>query len=435
MKLTFFKSFLTAGLLLAQSVAFATVDIQTWKTAKGTKVMYVHAPELPMVDIEVLFDAGSARDGEQWGIASFTSAMIGTATPRKDEETISQGFNELGVQLGGSAGRDSANLYLRSLTRDEILNPALDLLTEVLTQPVFKQDIMERKRSRLLIGLKQKTVKPRSIGSEALWATLYGDHPYAHPKSGTIETVKTFTTKDLLDFYNQYYVAANAQISIVGAVDRKQAEQIAEKLVKQLPTGKKPAPLPQPTPLKEAKKIVKPFNSTQTYYTLSQLGIQRGNPDYYALFLGNHLLGGSGFGSLLMEEVREERGLVYSVSSYFAPMKVPGPFMVRLSTKNATANEADKVVRETLVNFMKDFPEEKLEAIKSNLINGFPLRLSSNGKLMGYISMIGQYNLPLTYLDEFPKIIAKLEKQDVLDAWNRTVHPDKMLTVMVGKPE
>ena len=153
------------------------------------------------------------------------------------------------------------------------------------------------------------------------------------------------------------------------------------------------------------------------------------------MFLGNHLLGGSGFGSLLMEEVREERGLVYSVASYFAPMKVAGPFMVRLSTKNATANEADQVVRETLEGFMKDFPEEKLEAIKSNLINGFPLRLSSNAKLMGYISMIGYYNLPLNYLDNFPKEIEALNKQDVLEAWNRHVHPDKMLTVMVGKPK
>lgn len=425
-------AFAFACLLTTQ--AWAKVDIQTWQTAKGTKVMYVHAPQLPMVDVELMFDAGSARDGDQWGVASFTSNLLGTATPEHDENQISEAFNDLGVQIGSNAGRDSASIHLRSLTRSEILTPAMKLFAEIIGQPVFRQNIMAREKARLMTGLKQKTVKPQAMLSDELWAKLYGDHPYAHPVPGTLKTVEALTVEDLKAFYKRYYVAANAQVTIVGAVDRKQAEQMAEDLTRSLATGEKAAALPQPKPLDKAQAKIIRFGSTQTYYTLAQLGVERGDPDYYALFLGNHLLGGSGFGSLLMEEVREKRGLVYGVSSGFYPMKVPGPFQIGLSTKNASAKEADEVVKQTLAQFMKDFPDDKLAEIKSNLIGGFPLRIDSNSKIAGYIAMIGFYDLPLDYLERFPKKMAELTKEDVLNAWRKHIHPNKMLTLMVGEP-
>ncbi|MGC9386973.1 MAG: M16 family metallopeptidase [Hydrogenovibrio sp.] len=415
--------------------AWAKVTIETWQTSKGSKVMYVHAPELPMVDVEVRFDAGSARDGEKWGLASFTAGMMATATPSKDENQISEAFNDLGVQIGADAGRDAASLQMRSLTRASILSPALALFAEVLTQPVFRTETLSREKARLMTGLKQKTVQPQAMLRDALWSQLYGDHPYAHPVEGTTQTVDALTTDDIKGFYKQYYVAANAQVTIVGAVDRTAAEQMAETLVRNLPTGKQPAPIPEPQPLQRAQFDTIQFGSTQTYYTLAQLGVKRGDPDYYALFLGNHLFGGSGFGSLLMEEVREERGLVYGVSSGFYPMRVPGPFQIQLSTKNASAMEADKVVRQTLEGFMADFSDTHLDAIKRNLVGGFPLRIDSNAKIAGYISMIGFYDLPLDYLERFPQKVSELTKEDVLKAWRKHIHPDKMLTIMVGEPK
>ncbi|MDG4812564.1 pitrilysin family protein [Hydrogenovibrio sp. 3SP14C1] len=425
---------LTSGLLLSLQVS-ATVNIQTWETTKGSKVLYVHAPELPMMDVEVLFDAGSARDGQKWGIASLTAGLIGTATPKHNENSISETFNKLGAQIGSSAGRDTASLHLRTLTRPEILTPALGLMSETLSQAIFRPSILAREKARLLIGLKQKSVQPQAIVSDAMWAKLYGDHPYAHPTVGTIKTVQKITPQQLTDFYHQYYVARNAQVTIVGAVDRTEAEKIAEQLTRNLPSGQKPAALPEPKPLKQAQNVLTRFDSSQTYYALAQLGVKRGDPDYYALFLGNHLLGGSGFGSLLMEEVREKRGLVYGVSSGFFPMKVAGPFQIGLSTKNSTAAEANNVVKKTLSDFMKDFSDQKLAAIKSNLIGGFPLRIDSNSKIAGYISMIGFYNLPLNYLEQFPKKIESISKADILKAWNKKIHPDKLLTVMVGQPD
>ena len=419
---------------------WAAVQIERWHTQNGTKVMYVHAPQLPMLDIQVSFDAGSARDGQQWGLASMMTTLLGLQTTTYSEEVLSDKINALGAKVGGRIDRDMASYTLRTLTRESILKPALDLFHDTIVESTFEEPIFERERNRVLVGLKQQQLAPSSIASNAFWAMLYGDHPYAHPVAGNVESVKALTLKDIQAFYNRYIVSNNALISIVGNVDKRQAQQIAENLLKGLPAGQKPAKIAAPTSSQEslseadAHQIIE-FDSSQTYFKQGQIGVKRGDPDYYALFLANHLLGGSGFGSLLMEEVREKRGLVYGVSSGFAPMRQPGPWLVGLSTKNKSAMEAKSVVNQTIEAFMKGFDETHLQAIKDNLVGGFPLRIDSNGKIIGYITMIGFYDLPLNYLEEFPKAISELSKQDVLDAWQRHMNLKSMKSIMVGKPE
>ncbi|WP_245566294.1 M16 family metallopeptidase [Thiomicrorhabdus chilensis] len=422
------------SLILASLQVSAALDIQTWQTTKGAKVMFVHSPGLPMLDIEVVFDAGSARDGDKWGLASMTTAMVGTQTPELNEQQISQQTNALGARISGNVGRDMASFSLRTLTRESILQPALKLFTESLTQSVFNPQIFERERQRALVGLQQQQVSPSQLAQNAFWKGVYDQHPYGHPVSGSVETVKALKLADLKAFYQRYFVSANATVSIVGDLSRTQAQEIAEQLLADLPKGSAAPALPKPKGLSEAKQQIIDFEASQTHFRMGQLGVERGHPDYYALFLGNHLLGGSGFGSLLMEEVREKRGLVYGVGSGLAPLKVAGPWVSYLSTKNESAKEAEKVVKDTLVAFMDSIDDQHFQAIKDNLIGGFPLRIDSNAKIIGYISMIGFYGLPLDYLEQFPKIIESLSKQDVLKAWNRHFHPEKMVTVMVGKP-
>ncbi|WP_019557888.1 M16 family metallopeptidase [Thiomicrorhabdus arctica] len=441
----FYKHIITSTLMsLAFSLfslnAWSAVQIEQWHTKQGAKVMYVHAPQLPMLDIQVSFDAGSARDGQQWGLASMMTTLLGLQTKTHSEEELSDLINALGANVGGSIDRDMASYTLRTLTRESILKPALDLFHDSIVESTFDESIFERERNRVLVGLKQQQLMPSSIASNAFWAMLYGNHPYAHPVAGNVESVKALKLDAIQAFYNQYIVSKNALISIVGNVDKHQAQQIAENLLKGLPVGKVPAILEAPSSDKKGlsesqrHKVIE-FDSTQTYFKQGQIGVKRGDPDYYALFLGNHLLGGSGFGSLLMEEVREKRGLVYGVSSGFAPMRQPGPWLVGLSTKNKSAMQAKKVVNQTIKAFMKGFDEKHLQAIKDNLVGGFPLRIDSNGKIIGYITMIGFYDLPLNYLEEFPKAISALSKQDVLDAWQRHMDLKSMKSIMVGKPE
>lgn len=426
---------LIAGLLsLTSLAAWAKVDIQTWQTSNGAKVMFVAAPELPMVDIQVMFDAGSARDGDKWGLASLTAALVGTRTEQLSEEQIRTRINELGARMGGSADRDSATFSLRTLTREGVLQPALELFKTSLAETRFEAEILERERQRTLVGLRQQQHSPEALAGNAFWRQLYGDHPYAHPVDGTVERVEKLTLKDVRAFYQRYFVAANATVAIVGQLDSAQARSIAEALSRALPQGQKAAELPVPQPPQRALREVIEFDSSQTYFRMGQLGVARGDADYYALFLGNHLLGGSGFGSLLMEEVREKRGLVYSVGSGLAPMRVAGPWLSYLSTKNASALDAEQVVRSTVEAFLQAVDDKHFEAIKENLVGGFPLRIDSNAKIIGYIAMIGFYDLPLDYLEQFPKRIQALTKDEVLRAWRKHFDLNKQVTVLVGQP-
>lgn len=418
------------------SPAFAGLDIQSWQTKQGAKVMFVESDALPILDIQISFDAGSARDETAWGLASFTNGLLGMETQSLNEDQLAEAFNALGAQFSTEVNRDSASVSLRTLTRDAIQSQALATLEQVLSQPKFDRKIFERERQRLLTVLKQKSVKPQSIASEKLWQNLYGQHPYAHAVEGNEQTLNQLKIGQIQQFYQDHYTAKNAVIAIVGKVSQAQARSIAERLSAALPKSSKTfAPIATPKTLPAGKELLTEFKSTQTYYHLAQLGVERGHPDYVPLFIGNQLFGGSGFGSYLMEEVREKRGLVYSVYSYFAPMKQTGPFIIGLSTKNASAREAQTVVETTLQNFLKDFDDEKFAAIKENIIGGWPLRFDSNGKILGYLSMIGFYDLPLDYLDWLPKQVEKTSKQEVLQAWQKHIQPSKMLTVMVGEPQ
>ncbi len=421
--------------LLAAVAAQAAPNIETWHTSNGAKVLFVHSPALPMVDIEVRFDAGSARDGKAWGLAALTNALLDTGVSGMDENAIAEGFDSLGARFSADVGRDSASLSLRTLTRQPLFDRAVNLFARVLTRPTFPKEPFERVRQNTLTALKLSETRPGVVAGRQFWQALYGEHPYGHPVSGTLDSVPKLTLEQVRAFYQRYYVARNGQVSIVGDISRRQAERLAETLMKGLPAGERASPLPAPEPLQQAKRVEKPFASSQTYLYLGQLGVRRGDPDYYALFLGNHLLGGAGFASLLMEEVREKRGLVYGVSSYFVPMRVEGPWLISLSTKNASADEAERVARQTLEKFMAGITDEQLAPIKDNLLGGWPLRFDSNAKLLGYISMIGFYDLPLDYLERFPKTIEKLTARDVLAAWRRHIHPDRLLTVRVGAVE
>ncbi|VAX08239.1 FIG015287: Zinc protease [hydrothermal vent metagenome] len=421
-------------LLLQTNVsADNSVKIQTWQTTNGAKVMYVYAPQLPMVDVRIVFDAGSARDGKQPGLARLTNTMLSKGAGDWNTDTLAERFDDIGAVFSSSAMRDSASLSLRSLNDKELLNTALLTLQTILTQPHFDEKEFTRMRKQTLIALKSQLQSPGTIANKIFYKALYNDHPYASPTLGTETSIKTISRKDLQTFYQRYYVASNALIAIVGDVDLKQATQLANKLLAKLPEGKPAPALPAVTPLRQAQIIKKTHPSTQTHILVGQPGLYRGDPDYFALYVGNHILGGSGFGSRIMQEIREKRGLAYSSYSYFIPLRLPGPFQMGLQTSNAQRDEALALLNEILQTFIKEGPTEKemQHAIK-NITGGFPLRIDSNKDIIGYIVMIGFYNLPLDYLGKFNAKIEAITAVKIQDAFARRVHPDKLVTVMVG---
>lgn len=427
------RGLLGAGLLLLAGAAQATPQIQTWTTQNGARVLFVAAPELPMVDVRVVFDAGSARDGDRLGLASLTTAMLTQGARDWDADTIALRMENVGAQITSSTDRDLSTVSVRSLTQPKALDTAVETLAGVLATPTFEPDDLERLRQNTLIAIRQDEESPRTVAQKALYRAVFGEHPYASDPTGTEASVRALSREDLMDFHRRYFTGANAVVAIVGDLDRTAAEGLAERVIGSLPAGERPAPLPAVTDLATGamERIAHP--STQTTVLAGQPGMRRGDPDYFALYLGNHILGGSGLVSLLMEEVREKRGLSYSTFSYFLPLAQPGPFLMGLQTRNDQADQAREVMLDTLRRFVTEGPtEEELTAAKKNLTGGFPLRIASNADILGYLAVIGFYGLPLDYLDRFIERIESVDAAQIRDAFARRVHPDRLAIVSVG---
>lgn len=419
-------------LLAVAGAAHAGPKVESWQTDGGAKVMYVHAPDLPMVDVRVVVDAGSARDGELPGLARFTSAMLSEGAGEWDADALAERLEARGIELGSSSLRDMAWVSVRSLTERDVLDVALDTAQAVLASPRFDADAIERVRQQLQIGLRRALQSPGSVAKRRFYRTLYGDHPYAHPPGGEQESLASIGRDDLKRFHERFFVTANAIVAIVGAVSREQAEEIAERVTARLPVGEHAPPLPA-APVVNASELREYFPSSQTHIYVGQSGMSRHDPDYYPLYVGNHVLGGSGLVSTLGEEVRNKRGLSYSVYSYFSPMRVDGPFLMVAQTKNDQADDALKVMRDTLNRFVEQGPDEKeLEAAKQNLIGGFPLRIASNGKIVEYLAMMGFYDYPLDHLDTLPDKLAAITAEQVRDAFSRRISGPAGIAVIVG---
>lgn len=428
---------MTSGLWLFALLLVAPVQamapIEHWETANGARVFFVPAPELPMVDIQVVFNAGAARDGKQPGLAQFTHTLLNKGAGGLSADQIAQQLEGVGAHLSGDSLRDMATFNLRSLSDAKYLQPSLAVFAKVLAQPDFNAVDLERERESMLIGLQYALQKPDNVAEKAFYAGLYGEHPYASPPEGTVESLKAIDRKALVAFHKKYYVARNAVVAIVGAVDRAHAEQLAEAVTKALPAGEPAADLPAVADLPAAREQRIAHPSSQTHILIGAPGIRRDDPDYFTLYVGNYVLGGGGLVSRLSNEIREKRGLSYSVYSYFLPMAERGPFEVGLQTRSDQVAEALKVTRETLATYVAEgLTAVELDAAKKNITGGQALRIDSNKKILEYLAVIGFYNLPLDYLLTFNDKIEAITLEQVRDALKRRIHPDNMLTVLVG---
>lgn len=419
--------------LIVSSVR-AELNIQHWMTPEGAKVLFVQTKGLPILDVSLTFDAASSRDGEQYGLASLTNSLLATATQYHNEEQIINAFESVGAQFSSSSLKDMSIVSLRTLSRELILTKSLNVFTEVVTQPSFEQKYLTRMKRQTLQSIRAGKQSPSSTASIAFNEAVFGNHPYAHNTIGTQASIRDITTQDLRRHYQQFYVAKNLTIALVGDVSRTKAKQIARKISHGLNIGKKPKPNLVVKPSDKAKNIHIDFPSKQTHLLIGQTGINRSHPNYYPLYLGNHIFGGSGLSSVLSYEIREKKGLAYSAYSGFNKMQSNGSFMMSIQTKNAQANEAKRIAIQTLDNFISNIiSEQELQDGKDNIIGGFALKTSSNTDILTYLSIIGFYDLPLNYLNDFIDKIKAVNAKDIQVAFSQLINMDKLIILTVGK--
>jgi zinc protease len=424
-------AWLVAAAFLA-GAARAALPIEHWTTANGARVYFVRADAIPMLDVSLGFDAGGRFDPPaRTGLASLTNSMLARGAGGLDEAAISEGLARVGAQRGGGAGDDRASVTLRTLTSEPELGEALALLARVVSQPVFPAEVLAREKERVIQSLRESASKPETIAQRTFDALLYGDHPYG--VHATPESVAAIGRDDLVAFHRGHYGARSAVVAMIGAISRERAQAIAEQLTRDLPPDDGQRRIVPVEPLRQAieRRIEHP--ASQSHILVGQPAIARGDPDFFALMVGNYVLGGGGFVSRLHDEVREKRGLAYSVYSYFSPQLQPGPFTIGLQTRKEQTALALELVRETLARFLRDGPTEaELKAAKSNLVGGFALRIDSNRKILDNLAMIGFYRLPLDYLERWSARVEAVTLEQVRAAFARHLRPQAMVTVVVG---
>lgn len=427
------KTFLGALLLGAALSAQAALPVQHWQTPGGARVYFVESRQLPILDIAVDFPAGSARDPEgQGGLAHLTYALLDQGAGGLSDTDIAHRLADVGALLSGRFDRDRAGVTLRTLTSAAEKEQALDVLARVLQRPDFPEAVVKREKERVIASIREDEADPGEVASKAFYRALYGSHPYAGDERGTADSIARLSRSDLAGFYRSRYTASNAVISLIGDISRAEAESIAARLVGELGKGTPTPALPPPPPAAPSEsRIVHP--STQSHVTVGGVGMARDDPDFFPLFVGNYVLGGGGFDSRLLREVRDKRGYAYSAYSGFAPMAVAGPFQLGLQTKLEQTDDALKVARDTLRQFVAEGPSEaELKQAKDNLTGGFPLRIDSNRKILDYLGLIGFYRLPLDYLDTWVDRVNAVDVDAVKRAFARLIQPDRLVTVVVG---
>lgn len=407
-------------------------QIQHWKTPSGTPVYFIENHILPMVDIQVVFRAGGAYDGQQFGLSNLTNLLLNQGTKQASVDQIAEQWDMAGAAYNASVSRDMAVVGMRSLTYPKQFSLALSTLKDILANPTFPMDAFSRTQKQLEQLLKHQEQKPDLVGAKLFYKTLYGQHPYAHPVLGDSASLAALKQEDVQKFYQRYYTADNAIITIVGNFSLEEAKKVSSELTAPLNRGKPAETLPSVIK-NEAYAQHVAFPSNQTHLLMGQLLLSRTDPDYYPLTVANYILGG-GMTSRLFRNVRGEQGLAYNVSSGFTPTQEEGPFYIRLQTENSQKQKAVDLVKKIILEFMAQGPsKEELAAAQQYLVQNFVLQLSSNQATSAALTEIAFYGLPLDYLTTYQDKLKSVTNEQIQKALKKHLSPDRFVLITVGK--
>ena len=421
--------------------AQAILPIEKLDSVKGAKAYLVQTQALPMLDIEISIDAGDRFDPTgKSGLASMTAELMNygarSSKGALSEAQIADEIADLGANFGISVGGERAVIRIRSLSRKDLRDRVVQLASAMLSAPTYDAKILEREKQRAITGWLEAETKPESVLERRFRKSVYGNYPLS--ESPSVKSVGSVSVSDLARFHQQFYRGDRIIVSIVGDVSPAEASEIVGVLLKNVPQSGAAIPaLPQfersPIEPLASRQIYIPFDSQQAHIAMGMTAITRSNPDYFPLIVGNYILGGGGFVSRLMSEVREKRGLAYSVFSYFAPGKDTGIFQAGLQTKGDQATLALEVMNSTIANFIANgaTPSE-LQAAKANLVNGFPLRIDNNRKLLDNVSSIAWNDLPLDTLETWTTKVDAVTLEQVSAAFQKYLAMDRMKIVVLG---
>jgi len=393
---------------------YAVPAIQTAQLDNGLKILLIEAHNVPMISMQLTMPAGSRFDKlEKAGTASMLASVLSDHTAKHDDKAWAEWLDSEALRLGASASRDSLSLSLTVVK--ESLTVGLDAFSESLLQPGWRNKRFLSLREDDIAAAIKSQETPGTQASQATAKLLYGTHAYGHTTSGTAKSLAHIKLSDLKELYLKQLRPIGSVLAISGDVTMQEILALITPRLKNWQGKPEIASLDiQPPAIITGKSSHVSLPTSQALVQFSRLGVARSSSDFFPLFVMNHLLGGGSFGSKLMEEVREKRGLVYGVYSYFIPLAAPGPFVITLQTRAEQAEKAAQVVRDVMQSMADGKIDKKhLNASKSNLIGSFAQRMDSNRERIGLLSMIGFYQMPLDYLQRWTAHVQSVTLADV----------------------
>lgn len=424
--------FILLTLLLA-SQAYAAPLAEREILSNNMVLLHAERKALPIVTLVMAVRAGSiVEPPDKAGLAYLTAALLNEGTKKRTSREISEAIEFVGSSLSASAGADYTTISLSILKKD--IDLGLDLLSDILMNPVFNEDEIKRKKRITKNWLIQQNEEPGAVASIAFSKTVFGKHPYARQVQGTVESLDLISRKDIIDFHNTFFAPNNTIMSVVGDISRDELKALLERHLGQWNQKNIPStPLPNITTSDNPTVIRVNKELTQANIILGHLGISRDNPDYYAVIVMNYILGGGGFSSRLMDNIRDNKGLAYDVHSYFSANKFSGSFQAGLQTKNESANTAiDEVLNEMKRIRTEPVSDKELQDAKSYLTGSFPLRIDSNSKIAGFALAVEFHNLGLDYVDKFPFLINAVSQEDIMRVAKKYLDTRNYVLVVVG---
>ncbi|MFQ6018575.1 MAG: M16 family metallopeptidase [Kiloniellaceae bacterium] len=422
-------------LLLVTALPARAVEVQRVTSEGGIEAWLVEDHGNPIISLDLAFRGGAALDppGKE-GLANMVSGLIDEGAGGLDSQAFQGRLQDLSIRLRFSAGLDSFGGELRTLTENR--ETAFELLRLALTEPRFDAEPVARIRSQILAGLARDAEDPQTIVGRILSKLFFPEHAYGRPVDGTLESVSALTVEDLRRFVAERFGRDNLVIGVAGDISAPELARLLDQTFLGLPVRAAPADLPETAPRSAGEVVVVERDVPQSVVALGHAGVKRDDPDFYAAYVVNHILGGGGFSSRLYAEVRDKRGLAYSVYSYLNPYEHAGLVLGGVATENSRVKQSLDLIRREWRRMAEEGPSEaELEATKTYLTGSFPLRFSSTGRIAGMLVSMQLQDLGIDHLDRRNALIEAVTLEDARRVARRLFDADRLTVVVVGRPE
>jgi zinc protease len=422
-------------LLPAALPAAAATKIEAVTSPGGITAWLVEDHSLPVVTFDVSFRGGAALDPkDKAGLATLTADLLDEGAGTLDSEAFQGKLEDLAAALDIDASEDAIGVSLRSVTAN--LGPSLALLHLALTAPRFDAPAVARVRGQLLGEIEREAHQPQFIAGRLWFRNAFGDHPYARPRRGTPESIARIGADDMRALVKSRFARSTMLIGVVGDVTPTALKPLLDRTFGDLPAQSTAPAVPETTVAAAHPLLLARLPVPQSVVTFGDAGIKRDDPDWYAAYVVNHILGGGGFSSRLTQEVRVKRGLAYSVYSALDPLRRAGLIIGSLATENAHVAEAIDIVRAQWRRMRDDGPTaEELADAKTYLTGSYPLSLDSTGAIAATLVGIQRDGLGIDYLDRRNGLIDAVTLDDARRVARRLFDPAKLSFVVVGSPE